>query len=249
MTASAWPGLHARHPDPRLAVVSDEPGPGTEPSSPAPHAVLVGVGPGMGASLARTFAEAGYDLTLVARTTASVAPVAAAVRGAGRTAREELLDVGDLPALSTAIRLANAWRPISLLHHNASMDPGSLLDADVATLRASVDVNALAAVVAAQAALPGLIGTGGRVTWTGGGIALSPRGQYGVLALGKAALRAAGLALAQELAGHGIALRMLTVNGFIRAGGRFDPDRIAAAFWAFAQDPDADVERIYDGRS
>ncbi len=218
-------------------------------SGPAPHAVLVGVGPGMGASLARTFAAAGYDLTLVARTTASLAPVAAAVRAAGRTAREELLDVGDLASLSAAVRRADGWRPISLLHHNASMDAGGLLDADIATLRASVDVNALAAVVAAQAALPGLVATGGRVTWTGGGIALSPRGEYGVLSLGKAALRAAGLALAQELAGHGIELRMLTVNGFIRAGGRFDPDRIADAFWAFVNDPEADVERIYDGRS
>ncbi|MGB7979348.1 MAG: SDR family NAD(P)-dependent oxidoreductase [Candidatus Nanopelagicales bacterium] len=235
--------------DPSATDDPSVPSPSRADSGPAPHAVLVGVGPGMGASLARTFAAAGYDVTLVARTTASLAPVAAAVRAAGRTAREELLDVGDLRALATAVRQANDWRPISLLHHNASMDPGGLLDADIATLRASVDVNALAAVVAAQAALPGLVVTGGRVTWTGGGIALSPRGEYGVLALGKAALRAAGLALAQELAGHGIALRMLTVNGFIRAGGRFDPDRIAAAFWAFVTDPDADVERIYDGRS
>ncbi len=220
-----------------------------EPSGAAPHAVLVGVGPGLGASLARTFAAAGYDLTLMARTTASIAPAAGSVRAAGRIAREELLDVGDLAALASAVRRANAWRPLSLLHHNASMDAGGLLDADISTLRASVDVNALAAVVAAQSARPGLISTGGRVTWTGGGIALSPRGEYGVLALGKAALRAAGLALAQELAGHGIELRMLTVNGFIRPGGRFDPDRIADAFWAFASDPEADVERIYDGRS
>jgi NAD(P)-dependent dehydrogenase (short-subunit alcohol dehydrogenase family) len=112
-----------------------------------------------------------------------------------------------------------------------------------------VSVNALAAVIAVQAALPDLQARGGLVTWTGGGIALHPRGEYGVLALGKAAMRAAGLALAPELAGHGVRMRMLTVNGFIRPGGRFDPDRIADAFWAHAQDPQADVERIYDGRS
>jgi NAD(P)-dependent dehydrogenase (short-subunit alcohol dehydrogenase family) len=217
----------------------------------APHAVIVGVGPGLGASLARTFAEAGHDLTLVARTTASLAPVAAEVRAMGRSVREELLDVSDLEAVGRAVRKASAWRPISLLHHNASMDGGGLLDADVATLRDSVGVNALAAVVAVQSARPDLAATRGRVTWTGGGIALNPRGEYGVLALGKAAMRAAGFALAQELAPHGISLRMLTVNGFIRPGGRFDPDRIAEAFWAFAGDPGNpgdDVERIYDGR-
>ena len=214
----------------------------------APHALLVGVGPGLGASLARTFAAAGYDLTLVARTTASLQPVADEVRALGRTVREELIDASDLDAVAAAVRRAGDWRALSLLHHNASMSAGGLLEADPDTLRASVGVNALAAVVAVQAALPGLVATGGRVTWTGGGVALSPSGDYGILSLGKAALRAAGFALAQELAPHGVQLRMLTIKGFIRPGGRFDPDRIAEAFWAFAQEPGADVERLYDGR-
>jgi NAD(P)-dependent dehydrogenase (short-subunit alcohol dehydrogenase family) len=221
---------------------------GTDDTPLAPHAVLVGVGPGLGASLARTFAAAGYDLTLVARTAPSLSPVADEVRATGRTVREELLDVRDLDAVADAVRRAGAWRVVSLLHHNASMNPGGLLAADPDTLRASVEVNALAAVVAVQAALPDLIATGGRVTWTGGGVALSPQGQYGALALGKAAMRAAGFALAQELAPQGVTLRMLTIQGFIRPGGRFDPDRIAEAFWAFAQEPGADVERLYDGR-
>lgn len=220
----------------------------TPMSGSAPHAVIVGVGPGLGASLARTFAAAGYDLTLIARTAASLSPVAAEVRQLGRCVREELLDAGDLDEVAAAVRRASAWRAISLLHHNASMHAGGLLGADLPTLRASVGVNALAAVVAVQAALPDLAATHGRVTWTGGGVALKPRAEYGVLALGKAAMRAAGLALAQELAPHGVELRMLTVNGFIRPGGRFDPDRIAAAFWAFASEPGDEVERIYDGR-
>jgi NADP-dependent 3-hydroxy acid dehydrogenase YdfG len=221
---------------------------GTDDTLHAPHAVLVGVGPGLGASLARTFAAAGYDVTLIARTSASLRPVADEVRATGRTVREELLDVRDLDAVSDAVRRASGWRAVSLLHHNASMNAGGLLGADADTLRASVEVNALAAVVAVQAALPDLVATRGRVTWTGGGVALSPRGEYGVLALGKAAMRAAGFALAQELAPHGVALRMLTIQGFIRPGGRFDPDRIADVFWAFAQEPGADVERLYDGR-
>jgi NADP-dependent 3-hydroxy acid dehydrogenase YdfG len=226
----------------------DDPDPRAD-APQAPHAVVVGVGPGLGASLARTFAAAGHDVTLVARTTASLAPVAAEIRSTGRVVQEQLVDVRDLDAVAAVVRRAGAWRPISLLHHNASMNPGGLLQADPDTLRDSVGVNALAAVVAVQAALPDLVGTRGLVTWTGGGIALHPRGEYGVLALGKAAMRAAGLALAQELAPQGVRLRMLTVNGFIRPGGRFDPDRIAEAFWAHATDPQADVERIYDGRA
>lgn len=210
--------------------------------------MLIGVGPGLGAALARRFAAAGYDLTLVARTEASVAPVAAELRAAGRAANEVLLDVSDLGEVAAGVRRAGDFRPVSLLHHNASMHAGALLQADLRTLRDSVGVNALAAVVAVQAALPDLVSTGGRVSLTGGGIALAPRAEYGVLALGKAALRAAGLAMAQELAPQGITLRMLTVNGFIRPGGRFDPDRIAAAFWAHLEAVDVDAEHIYDGR-
>ena len=37
------------------------------------------------------------------------------------------------------------------------------------------------------------------VTWTGGGIALSPVGAWGGLSLGKSTMRAAGFALAPEL--------------------------------------------------
>jgi short-subunit dehydrogenase len=219
----------------------------SNPTGPAPHAVLIGVGPGLGAALARRFATAGYDLTLVARTAASVAPVAAEVRSTGRVVNEMLLDVSDLDEVAAGVRRAGEFRPVSLLHHNASMHAGALLEADLRTLRDSVGVNALAAVVAVQAALPDLVSTGGRVSLTGGGIALSPRAEYGVLALGKAALRAAGLSMAQELAPQGVTLRMLTINGFIRPGGRFDPDRIAEAFWAHLEAVDADAERIYDG--
>ena len=221
---------------------------GTDDTAQAPHAVLVGVGPGLGASLARTFAAAGYDLTLVARTAASLEAVAAEVRATGRTVREELLDVSDLDAVGDAVRRAGDWRAISLLHHNASMNAGGLLAADPTRCgRASRSTPWLRS-WRSRPRCPGLVATRGRVTWTGGGVALSPSGEYGVLALGKAAMRAAGFALAQELAPQGVQLRMLTIKGFIRPGGRFDPDRIAEAFWAFAQEPGADVERLYDGR-
>jgi NAD(P)-dependent dehydrogenase (short-subunit alcohol dehydrogenase family) len=213
-----------------------------------PHAVLVGVGPGLGASLARVLVDAGYDLTLMARRAASTDPVVEEVTARGGRARAELVDISDLEALAAAVRRADDWRPITHLHHNASMHTGNLLAADAGTLCTSLAVNAMAAVVAVQAGLPGLTSTGGRVTWTGGGVALRPHPDYGVLAMGKAALRAAALALAPELAERGIDLRMMTITGVIRSGGPFDPDRIAQAFWAFAQEPTTDVERIFDGQ-
>lgn len=212
------------------------------------HAVVVGVGPGLGASLARQYARTGHDVTLVARSPRSTAAVAAEIRAMGQHAHELHADVADLDAVAATIGLASARRPVTLLHHNASMHAGSLLSAEPRTLRDAVAVNALAAVTAVRAALPDLEATAGVVLWTGGGVALTPRSEYGVLALGKAALRTAALALAPELAERGVRLRMLTVKGFITPGGAFDPDRIAEAFWAHALDPDAEVERVFVGR-
>lgn len=212
------------------------------------HALIVGVGPGMGQALALVYARAGYDLTLVARREASLTPVVAQVQAAGRLAWPVVADASDAEQIDAAVTRASENGPISLLHHNASAHPGSLLQTDPQSITEALSTSFTAAVVAVQAALPDLAATSGTVAWTGGGIALNPRAEFGVLAAGKAALRAAGLALAPELAEHGVRLRMLTVNGFIRPGGRFDPDRIAAAFMAHLQDPVGQVELIYDGK-
>lgn len=212
------------------------------------HALIVGVGPGLGHALAVAYAQAGYDLTLIARREASLAPVVAAVHDAGRSAWPVTADASDAEAIEDAVASAGAQGPISLLHHNASAHPGSLLHTDPQTITDALNTSFTSAVVAVQAALPDLMATSGTVAWTGGGIALHPRADYGVLAAGKAALRAGGVALGAELAEKGVRLRMLTVNGFIRPGGRFDPARIATAFWSHLQDADADVELIYDGR-
>jgi NAD(P)-dependent dehydrogenase (short-subunit alcohol dehydrogenase family) len=214
-----------------------------------PHAVIVGVGPGLGASLARVFAENGHDLTLIARSASSTAPVAAELSALGRRVLELHVDVSDLEGLADVIGQASSWQPITRLHHNASRNAGGLLEADATLLRLAIAVNALAPIAAVQAALPDLRAAHGTVTWTGAGAALNPSPDYGVLSQGKAALRAAAFALAPELAAQGVRLRMITVRGSIAAGGPLDPDRIAAALWAHSVDPDAPVELQFDGRS
>lgn len=214
----------------------------------AKHALVVGVGPGMGRALALNYARHGYDVTLVARRQESLEPVAGAIRDLGRRAWPVQADGADPGAIAEVVANAAEHGQLCLLHHNASMHIGSLLEADPQAVGQALDVNVVAAVAAVQAALPDLAATRGIVAWTGGGIALNPRPEYGVLAIGKAALRAAGLALAPELATSGVRLRMLTINGFIRPGGRFDPDRIAEAFWDYLNDPQGLPEKVFDGR-
>ena len=62
------------------------------------HLLLVGAGPGLGASVARRFAREGYRLTLVARSEATIAALADELRGAGTDVTVVVADAGDADA-------------------------------------------------------------------------------------------------------------------------------------------------------
>src|SRR5690349_12748876 len=67
------------------------------------HLLLVGTGPGLGASVARRFAREGYRLTLVARSQAATAALADELRGAGTDVTVVAADAGDPDGLDAAI--------------------------------------------------------------------------------------------------------------------------------------------------
>lgn len=217
-------------------------------SSP-PTAVIIGAGPGVGAALARALAAGGLPLVLLARYEAHLEALAAQLRLTGAAVRTRVADAADAHQVSAAIaELRTApphGAPIGLLAYNAAFADGRLTEVDTATLRRSIEVNALSAIAAVQAALPDLRATRGVVLLTGGGLALHPNADAGVLSLGKAALRAAALILAEELEPQGIRVRTLTIAGTVTPGTAFDPDRIAARFLTLPDQPN--VETVYGG--
>jgi len=68
--------------------------PAVPPADPR-HAVIVGAGPGIGASVARRFAREGLRLTLVARGVARLEQLAAELRGFGTTVVVHPADAAD----------------------------------------------------------------------------------------------------------------------------------------------------------
>jgi 7-alpha-hydroxysteroid dehydrogenase len=68
--------------------------------------IITGAGKGIGAAIATTFAEAGADVVLIARTADDIARVAADVSTTGRRAITHAADVNDLEALAAAVRRA-----------------------------------------------------------------------------------------------------------------------------------------------
>lgn len=196
-----------------------------------PRAVVVGIGPGLGAALARRFMAGGYAVTGLARDPAR----AAAIPGVAPQAA----DAADPAGLTAAI---TADGPVDVLIYNAYRatmmqdGPSSL---DVSALIEDFRVNVAGALAAVQAVLPGMRAAGrGSILLTGGGLALDPTGWLPAasLAVGKAGLRTLALTLHKELASTGIHVGTVTVAGQIQPGTPFDPERIADAFWDLHSD-------------
>jgi 3-oxoacyl-[acyl-carrier protein] reductase len=83
-------------------------------------ALVTGSGRGIGAGMARAFAQAGADLALVARTTSEIEDVATEIRGLGRRAIAITADLSDLAQLPGVIdRTVAELGGVDILVNNA----------------------------------------------------------------------------------------------------------------------------------
>lgn len=221
------------------------------------HAVVVGVGPGLGAALVRRFAAGGLQVSALARggprLDALAAELSAELAAGGGSVRGFAADVADFDSLRAGIAAAtDAFGPPRVLVYNVSQwIPAEGPDLDPVLLDHELRICATSALVATQAVLPAMRASGGCVIWTGGGTALRPQNSRAspALAAGKSAMR--GLALASAPAFHdlGIHFTTITINGAIAPGTPYAPDRIAERFWQAHLAPRAawTGEILFDG--
>ncbi|MDP6708264.1 MAG: SDR family NAD(P)-dependent oxidoreductase [Alphaproteobacteria bacterium] len=88
-----------------------------------PKAVLItGASSGIGAALARLYAEAGVHLALTGRDADRIEATATACRGLGATVEARDLDVRDRPAMADWIGDLDGRRPLDLVVANAGID-------------------------------------------------------------------------------------------------------------------------------
>jgi NAD(P)-dependent dehydrogenase (short-subunit alcohol dehydrogenase family) len=217
--------------------------------SQTPVCAMIGIGPGLGAALARRFAQGGCAVLGLARDPAKIAAEP------GLTPWRA--DAADAAGLATAllegaaaiggqidVLIYNAYRATMAASGPSSLDPDDVVE--------DFRVNVAGALTAAQTVLPGMRKAGrGTILLTGGGLALDPTGWLPAasLALGKSALRSLAQTLHAELAPAGIHAATVTIAGQIQPGTPFAPDRIAEAFWSLHADPPGQFrnEVIFDG--
>src|SRR5438105_13341266 len=94
------------------------------------NAVIVGIGPGLGAALARRFARGGMDIALMARDEAHLAPVAREVEALDRRAAQIAVDAGDPASVAAAFaRAKSELGPADVLVYNAgAFQMGAIAD-------------------------------------------------------------------------------------------------------------------------
>jgi short-subunit dehydrogenase len=216
------------------------------------HLLVVGAGPGLGASVARRFAREGYRLTLVARSQATTAALADDLRAAGTDVTVVAADAGDPDRLRAAVAPLFDGRgaPGVVIYSAALAASDDLLTVTPQQLAAAYAVNVIGAVVTAQLAVPTMrAGGGGTLLFTGGGFADALPESLATLSLGKLTLRGVATMLARKVRGDAIHAGSLTILGPIAAGTPLDPDRIADAYWEIRNEaPDAWREEYrFDG--
>src|SRR6202167_805274 len=196
--------------------------------------LLVGAGPGLGMAVARRFADGGYRVTWVARSTDGLRDLADSLADTGAQIDTIAADASDPEGLGA--RMAELYKEQGapgVIVYNAVMGaPDKLLSSSVEHLRTAYAVDVISAIVVTQVAAPAMRAAGfATIIVTGGGFADNPSPALATVSLGKAALRSAATMLGADLEPDGIRVATLTIAGQIVAGTAFDPENIAERYW------------------
>ncbi|HEV8713655.1 MAG TPA: SDR family NAD(P)-dependent oxidoreductase [Candidatus Binatia bacterium] len=217
-------------------------------------AVVVGVGAGLGAALARRFAT-GYKVALIARSTDIIEKVAEEIRAAGGIAypiRSDATIEGQIAATDAQIR--RELGPIEILLYNGGRRPmGRLLETTPEVFEQTWRLHTLGAFLWARQVVPEMLSRGrGAILITGATAGIRPWPNSAAFAPAKFAVRGLAQVLARDLHPHGIYVAYINVDGGIdmpllrelrpdvRDEDLLKPSAIADAFWYLAhQDPSA----------
>lgn len=206
------------------------------------QAVIVGVGAGLSASLARLLAAEGYALTLAARDAGKLAELAEAT-----DARTVSMDATD-PVAMAALFDGLAAPPRVAVYNPSARVRGPIADLDPVEVRRALEVTAFGAFLMGQAAARAMLvaepveGVRGTILFTGASAGVKGFPRSAAFAMGKFAERGLAQSMARELHPQGIHVAWINIDGGIRNPGRteppdapdsmLDPDAIARAYLA-----------------
>ncbi len=215
-----------------------------------PVVVVVGAGPGVSGSVARRFADEGYDVALLGQDQEVIDALVPDLEARGATVGHAVADVTDEQAARDAVRrFGEHTGRIDVLHFNPSaFREKNPLQLTVDELLEDVALGVGALLTVVQAARP-YLSSGARISVTGSMAADEPWEGAASLGVQKAGVRNLVHSLDKTLASDGIRAVSVTVRGALAREGTFTPDRVADAIWAaVARDDDGWTSEVsYSG--
>lgn len=209
-----------------------------------PTIAIVGAGPGLGLSIAKTFGGSGFSVALLARTQTKLDTLAAELNAAGIEAVGFAADVMEPASVATAFdRIKQRFGAVDVLEFSPAVhtpvpgvgNPGPL-DAGRADIQPQIDYYLYGGIAATQQVLPAMIERGsGTILYTTGGTSQDPLAgpaEFTTTTIGSGALRSYALKLHQATADTGVYVAHVPIFAWIGAGGpETQPDTIAQHYW------------------
>lgn len=218
-------------------------------------AFVLGVGPGLGAAVARRFAREGFAVGLLARSEKSIEPVAEALSASGTRVAHALADATEAASVRTgmAALTKELGSPEVFVYNAGAFKMGGVLDVSPEEFDECWRANCAGAFYAAREVLPAMLAKKrGTILLTGATASLRGSARFSCLAVGKFGLRALAQSMAREFGPQGIHVAHVVVDGQIdlprtrqMMPGRADetflsPDAIADTYYHLhAQHPTA----------
>ena len=207
---------------------------------------IVGMGPGVSASVAALFAQHGYAVGAIARQQNNLDTQLQKLKPFQVATASAVADASQPQSLRQGLdALAHQLGPASVLVYNAagvSYTPMAELTPE--QLAHDLAISVVGAHTAAQHVLPHMKKQGaGTVLLTGGGFAFEPMPMLASLGVGKAGIRNLAFSLYADLKDQHIHAATVTIGGVVKPGTAFDPDHIAKAFWQLHSQTPEQFER------
>ena len=197
-----------------------------------PVALIVGVGPGLGAALARRFAGEGMAVAMAARQPDKLASLAKETGGRAYGCDASIeASVSDLFAAVER----DLGRPRLAVFNAGGYTRKPVAELSLSEVETCWRNCCLGGFLVGRAAAHAMLSAGsGTILLTGATAALRGSAQFAAFAMGKFALRALAQSMARELGPQGIHVAHIVIDGAIgesTEGTRLAPSAIAEAYW------------------
>jgi NAD(P)-dependent dehydrogenase (short-subunit alcohol dehydrogenase family) len=208
-------------------------------------ALIVGVGPGLSASLARLFARHGLQVAMASRDPDKLQKLAEET--AGVTFACEATEPEEVAALFEVV-IATQGVPDIVVYNASARARGPVTDLIPEEVARAIAVSAYGGFLVVQQAARHMVARGsGAILLTGASASVKGYPNSSAFAMGKFALRGLASSMARELSPKGVHVAHFVIDGGIRSAARLDPndnpdsmldpDAIAETYWQVANQP------------